>query len=67
MTYHSNLSDKIEIALQKKGMSKVELAKALGVTKQRINGMMRTDDMRWSTILKVCDAIGIDVAKFVKL
>ena len=67
MTYHSSLSEKIEIALQQKGMNKVELAEALGVTKQRINGMLRTEDMRWSTILKVCDAIGIDVAKFVQL
>jgi DNA-binding Xre family transcriptional regulator len=67
MTYHSSLSEKIEIALQKKGMNKVELAEALGVTKQRINGMMRTEDMRWSTILKVCDALKMDVAKFVKL
>ena len=46
--------------LQRKRMSKAELAKALNTSKQNVGQILKNDDIRVSTVLTILDILGYE-------
>jgi len=54
------IGHKIKMAMTDKGISNKQLANALSVSVQTVYKYRIADDLRWSTIVRICDAIGIE-------
>jgi DNA-binding Xre family transcriptional regulator len=54
------IGHKIKMAMTDKGISNKQLANALNVSVQTVYKYRIADDLRWSTIVRICDAIGIE-------
>lgn len=61
MTSHSSIGRLIKAAQAKHGVTNIELADKLGVCLRRIHDYRSAEDLKWSTVVKICDAIGITV------
>ena len=58
---------KIKEALKKRGLKQNDLAERLGINRVSLSRLLSDkNDMRLSTIKKIADAIGCDVAEFFK-
>ena len=56
---------KIKEALKKRGLKQIDLADRLGINRVSLSRILSDkNDMRMSTIKKIADAIGCDVAEF---
>ena len=56
---------KIKEALKKRGLKQIDLADRLGINRVSLSRLLSDkNDMRLSTIKKIADAIGCDVAEF---
>ena len=56
---------KIKEALKKRGLKQIDLAERLGINRVSLCRLLSDkNDMRISTIKKIADAIGCDVAEF---
>ena len=56
---------KIKEALKKRGLKQIDLADRLGINRVSLSRLLSDkNDMRISTIKKIADAIGCDVAEF---
>jgi len=55
-------------AMERKGMSQVDLAKAIGVKRQRIWQLVheRTNNVRFATVAKIARALGIEEDVLIK-
>lgn len=53
-------TEKIELVLIKRKMSKADLAKALGMTTQNLYGRMKRDNFSESDMKKIADALKCD-------
>ena len=57
----------IKEALKKRGLKQNDLAEMLGINRVSLSRLLSDkNDMRMSTIKKIADAIGCDVAEFFK-
>ena len=55
----------IKEALKKRGLKQIDLAERLGINRVSLSRLLSDkNDMRVSTIKKIADAIGCDVAEF---
>lgn len=55
----------IKEALKKRGLKQIELADRLGINRVSLSRLLSDkNDMRISTLKKIADAIGCDVAEF---
>ena len=55
----------IKEALKKRGLKQIDLAERLGINRVSLSRLLSDkNDMRISTIKKIADAIGCDVAEF---
>ena len=63
-TYHFDVGRSIRIAQAAQNVSNIELAERMGVGRSRIQDYRVAKDMRLSTILKICDALDVDVIDF---
>ena len=55
----------IKEALKKRGLTQNELAERLGINRVSLSRLLSDkNDMRFSTIKKIADAIGCDVSEF---
>ena len=55
----------IKEALKKRGLKQIDLAERLGINRVSLSRLLSDkNDMRFSTIKKIADAIGCDVAEF---
>lgn len=43
------------------GISRAELGRKLGLTRQRVSLLEKSDDVNYSTLLRVCEAVGIKI------
>lgn len=59
MEFHSNLSRFIQLRMKEREVSKADLARELDVTPQRVTQIIRSDDLKWSTIMRICYALDI--------
>ena len=56
---------KIKEALKKRGLKQIDLADRLGINRVSLSRILSNkNDMRVSTITKIAEAIGCDVAEF---
>lgn len=63
MTYHSDIGQKIKMAMLDSQVGSEQLAKLLGVSEQSVYKYRTAKDIRWSTLVKICDALDISVSK----
>lgn len=47
--------------MQKEGVSKAQLAKAIGVTRQAMSQMLTAGDMKLSTVTAILSALGYEI------
>ena len=59
MTSHSSLSRFIQLRMREREVSKADLARELDVTPQRVTQIIRSDDLKWSTIMRICYVLDI--------
>lgn len=59
MTSPSSLSRFIQLRMREREVSKADLARELDVTPQRVTQIIRSDDLKWSTIMRICYALDI--------
>lgn len=59
MTSHSSLSSCIQKRMSELEITKADLARELGVTPQRVTQIIRSDDLKWSTIIRICYVLDI--------
>jgi DNA-binding Xre family transcriptional regulator len=63
-TFRFDVGRSIRIAQAAQNVSNIELAERMGVGRSRIQDYRVAKDMRLSTILKICDALDVDVIDF---
>ncbi len=51
--------------LDSKGVTQAELARRLGVAPQILNRTLNADDIKWSNIIKIADALGVSLAEII--
>ena len=66
MTFHFDVGRSIRVAQDVQGVSNVELARRLGVGRSRVQDYRVANDMKISTILKICEALDTDPIDFFK-
>lgn len=64
MTSHSDIGQKVRSVMESEGVTPVQLSKSLGVNRQRVNNIFKAKDLKWSTVLRICDALGVDTNRF---
>lgn len=64
MTCHSDIGQKIRSVMESEGVTPVQLSKSLGVNRQRVNNIFKAKDLKWSTVLRICNALGVDTNRF---
>jgi plasmid maintenance system antidote protein VapI len=50
--------------MESEGVTPVQLSKSLGVNRQRVNNIFKAKDLKWSTVLRICNALGVDTNRF---
>ena len=59
----NDLSHKIKCAMTDKSMTSERLAEVLDVSRQTIHRYRTAKDLKWSTVTRICDGLGITVAE----
>jgi transcriptional regulator with XRE-family HTH domain len=67
MTYRFDAGRSIRAAQKLQQVSNVELGKRLGVSRSRVQDYRIAHDMKVSTVVKICEALEIDILDFFKL
>ena len=60
------LGNKVRAAMEEAKITNGQLAKLLGVTPQNVHKYKQANDLRWSTIVKICAALDIEIEEFIK-
>lgn len=63
---HFNFGKALRVCQAKEGVSSIELAQRLGITKQQVSHWRYRDDAKLSLVVKVCNGLGVEVADFLE-
>lgn len=61
---HFDFGKALRVCQAKQGVSSVELAQRLGVTKQQLSHWRYRDDAKLSLVVKVCSGLDVEVFEF---
>jgi transcriptional regulator with XRE-family HTH domain len=61
-----NFGHALKKTMDHRGVSQAELARRLGYSKQMVNYHKSRDDVKVSTMLAYCDALGVSYQKFMR-
>ena len=67
MTYRFNFGKALRVIQASKGVSSVELARRLGLTKQQISHWRYREDAKLSLVAKICNCLDVKVAEFMEI
>ncbi len=59
------LGKKIKLALKERGKTQVELGEAIGMARQNVNKLLTNNDIKLSTLIKVCKFLEVDTSYFI--
>lgn len=51
--------------LEGKGITQAELAHRLGIAPQILNRILKANDIKWSNIIKIADALDVSIAEII--
>jgi transcriptional regulator with XRE-family HTH domain len=60
------LGQKIKIALKEKGVKQIELAERLGIAKQHMNKLLKSNDIKFSVLVQISEFLNLDIDYFVE-
>lgn len=66
-TYRFNFGKSLRLAQVKLGVSSIELATQMGITKQQVSQWRYREDAKLSLVVKVCAYLKMDVFDFLRL
>lgn len=61
-----DIHHKIKCAMTDKSMTSERLAEVLDVSRQTIHRYRTAKDLKWSTVVRICDGLGITVEDLCK-
>ena len=61
-----SINHKIVAAMTDKGFTTESLAEALNVSRQTVHRYRHAKDLKWSTVVRICDGLGITVEDLCK-
>lgn len=67
MTYRFNFGKALRVIQASKGVSSVELARRLGLTKQQISHWRYREDAKLSLVAKICNCLDVKVYEFMEI
>jgi DNA-binding Xre family transcriptional regulator len=67
MTYRFNFGKALRVIQASKGVSSVELARRLGLTKQQISHWRYREDAKLSLVAKICNCLDVKVSEFMEI
>jgi len=67
MTYRFNFGKALRVIQAKEGVSSVELARRLGLTKQQISHWRYREDAKLSLVAKICNCLNVEVDEFIEI
>jgi DNA-binding Xre family transcriptional regulator len=67
MTYRFNFGKALRVIQASQGVSSVELARRLGLTKQQISHWRYREDAKLSLVAKICNCLDVKVAEFMEI
>ena len=62
----SDIGEKIRSVLREKDITNEKFATLLNVSRQRVHAISKSKDLKWSTVVKICDGLGITVEDLCK-
>lgn len=65
--YRFNFGKSLRLAQVKLGVSSIELATQMGITKQQVSQWRYREDAKLSLVVKVCSYLKMDVFDFLRL
>lgn len=60
-----NIGKQIRMAMTDRGVASANLARQMGVSRQTVYRWRMSDDLKWSTIMRFCDGVGITPVQLV--
>jgi transcriptional regulator with XRE-family HTH domain len=66
MIYRFNFGKALRVIQAKEGVSSVELARRLGLTKQQISHWRYREDAKLSLVAKICNCLDVELSEFME-